>query len=129
MRLLDGLARRAGERSRTTGASSAVSCNSTTAASTPPPRSPDGSATTSPTPANRVITFAMSSWVRDRDANLVAGEDRDVVDRVNVGRVRHRDEQRVVANGRDRQRLVALGNLAADQLGSGHVDVEHAQST
>ena len=50
---------------------------------------------------------------RDRDAHLVAGHDRDVVDRQHVRRVGHRDQQRALVGERHRHRLVALGGGAA----------------
>ena len=50
---------------------------------------------------------------RDRDAHLVAGHDRDVVDREHVGGVGHRDKQRALVGERDRHRLVALGDRSS----------------
>ena len=44
----------------------------------------------------------MSSRRGDRGADLVAGHDRDVVDREHVGRVGHRDQQRAVVDEGDR---------------------------
>jgi len=64
---------------------------------------------------------------RDDDANLVAGQDRDVVDRVHVRRIRHRDHQRAVPGGGDRQRVVALGDLARDEVRGRHVHVEDTE--
>ena len=113
--------------SLTTGASSAVSCSSTIASAS--------SAPSSSTPSRDDVADAREARDhrrdvvarRDRDADLVAGEDRDVVDRVDVGRVGHRDEQRAVADERDRQRLVALGDLAREEVRRRHVDVEDGE--
>ena len=69
----------------------------------------------------------MSSRRRDRDADLVAGHDRDVVDREDVRRVGHRDQQRALVGERDRHRLVALGDAGGDEVGGGHVDLEDAE--
>ena len=63
----------------------------------------------------------------DRDADLVAGHQRDVVDRQDVGRVGHRDQQPALAGERDRDRLVALGGLRVDEVGRRHVDVVDAE--
>ncbi len=59
---------------------------------------------------------------RDRGPHLVAGHDRDVVDREHVGGVDHRDEQRAVAGERDGHGLVALDRGRRDELGRVGVD-------
>ena len=64
---------------------------------------------------------------RDRDADLVAGHDRDVVDREHVRRVGHRHQQRALVGERHGNRLVALGDGRADEVGGGHVDAEDAE--
>ena len=64
---------------------------------------------------------------RDGGPHVEAGHDRDVVDRAHVGGVRHRHQQRVVADERDRDRPVALGRLARDQVHRAEVDVELVQ--
>ena len=64
---------------------------------------------------------------RDRLADLVAGHDRDVVDRDDIRRVCHRDQQGPLVDEPDRQRLVALGRSDIDEVGGRHVDAEHAQ--
>ena len=64
---------------------------------------------------------------RDRDAHLVAGHDRDVVDRQHVRRVGHRDQQGALVGERHRHRLVALGDRRRDQVGGRHVDLEDAE--
>ena len=46
----------------------------------------------------------------DRDADVVAGHDRHVVDREHVRRIRHRDQQRVLVRERHRDRAVAPGD-------------------
>src|SRR5262249_48951271 len=53
----------------------------------------------------------------DRDLDFVAGHDRDVVDREHVGGVGHREQHRALVHERDRDRLVALGGGADDQVG------------
>ena len=45
---------------------------------------------------------------RDRDAYLVAGHDRDVVDRQHVRGIGHRHQQRALVGKGDRDRLVPL---------------------
>ena len=52
---------------------------------------------------------------------------RDVVDREDVRRVGHRDEQRALVEERDRHRLVALGGRDRDEVRRGHVDLEDAE--
>ena len=64
---------------------------------------------------------------RDRGAHVEAGHDRDVVDRPHVGRVRHRHQQRLVADEGDRDRAVALGRLAWNQVHGAEIDLEHTQ--
>ncbi len=63
----------------------------------------------------------------DRDAYLVAGHDRDVVDRQDVRGIGHRHQQRALVGERDGHRLVALGGGRGDEVGGGHVDREHAE--
>ena len=63
----------------------------------------------------------------DRHAHLVAGHDRDVVDREHVRGIGHRDEQRALVDERDGDRLVALGGSARDQVGGTHVDAEDGE--
>jgi hypothetical protein len=58
----------------------------------------------------------------DGGAHLVAGHHRDVVDGEHVRRIRHRDEQRAVADERHRDRLVALDRGGRDELGGVGVD-------
>ena len=52
-----------------------------------------------------------------------AGHHADVVDRQDVRRARHRDEQRAVVSEADGYSLVALGGLGADQVDGAHVQV------
>ena len=68
------------------------------------------------------MSAAMSSRRGDRGADLVARHQRDVVDREDVRRVGHRDDERALAGEGDRHRLVALGGGAREQVGGGHVD-------
>ena len=63
----------------------------------------------------------------DRRPDVEPGHDRDVVDRADVGRVGHRDHQRVLADERDRDRAVALRRLGGNQVDRAEVDVEGAQ--
>ena len=63
----------------------------------------------------------------DRDADLVAGHDRDVVDREHVRRIGHRNQQRALVGECHRDRLVALGDRGRDEVGGGHVDLEDAE--
>ncbi len=51
----------------------------------------------------------MSSGGSDRDAHLIAGHDRDVIDRQHVRRIRHRHQQRALVGERHRHSLIALG--------------------
>ena len=59
----------------------------------------------------------------DRDAAVEPGRDLDVVDGEHVGRVGHRDQQRLLVDEADRQRPVAARRGDRDQVGRGHVDV------
>ena len=59
----------------------------------------------------------------DRDAAVERGGDLDVVDREHVGRVGHRDQQRLLVDEADRQRPVAARGVDRDQVGGGHVDL------
>jgi hypothetical protein len=52
---------------------------------------------------------------RDDGLDVVASERADVVDRVEVRRVRHRDDERV-ARARNRQDAIALAHLLRDEL-------------
>ena len=52
-----------------------------------------------------------------------AGHHADVVDRQDVGRVRHRQHERAVVGVSDGDRLIALGGLDADQVDRAHVEV------
>jgi hypothetical protein len=72
----------------------------------------------------RPISWVMSSRLADGGADLEARHDRDVVDRQDVGRVGHGDEQRALVDVGDRDRLVALGRRGAEQVRGGHVDRE-----
>ena len=87
----------------------------------------DVAETTSSSRSRRPMRPTMSSGGGDRDAHLVAGHDRDVVDREHVGGVGHRHEQRALAGEADRHRLVALGGGGRDEVGGAHVDREDAQ--
>jgi len=104
-----------------TGASSEVSCSATTSSSPSPASSLEASTTSS-----RRSRRDTSDVVRrgDRDPDLVAGHDRDVVDREHVGGVGHRDEQGAFVGEGDRHRLVALGDGRAHEVGGGHVHRE-----
>ena len=64
---------------------------------------------------------------RDGRADLLAGEQRDVVDGEHVGGIGHRDEQRAVVEVVDRNRLVALGRRDRDEVGRRHVRLEDRQ--
>ena len=57
----------------------------------------------------------------DRDAAVERGGDLDVVDREHVGRVGHRDQQRLLVDEADRQRPVAARRVDRDQVGGRHV--------
>ena len=57
-----------------------------------------------------------------RRAHLVAGHDRDVVDREHVRGVDHRDQQRAVADEGDRHGLVAAHGGGGDELGGVGID-------
>ena len=70
---------------------------------------------------------AMSSRRGDRGPDLVAGHDRDVVDREHVGRVGHRDEQRALVGERDGHAPRSAWRRVVDQVRGGHVDLEDAQ--
>ena len=61
---------------------------------------------------------------RDGGADLVAGHQRDVVDREHVARVDHRDEQRALVEEADGDGGVALRGRGGQQVGRGHVDAE-----
>ena len=63
----------------------------------------------------------------DRGPHVEAGHDRDVVDRADVRRVRHRDQQRLVADEGDRDRAVAPGRLARNQVHRAEIDLERVQ--
>ena len=63
----------------------------------------------------------------DRGAHLVAGHDRDVVDREHVRGVRHRDQQRAFGDERHGHGLVALDRGRGDELGRVGVDLVVAQ--
>ena len=63
----------------------------------------------------------------DRGADLLAGQQRDVVDGEDVGGVGHRDEQRAVVEEADRHRLVALGGGDRDEVRRLHVGLEDRQ--
>ena len=63
----------------------------------------------------------------DHRAHVEPGHDRDVVDGPHVGRVRHRDHQRVVLDEGDRDRAVALRSLVRDQVDGTEVELEDAQ--
>ena len=111
--------------SLTTGASSEVSCRATT--------SPSSSSTISPSPDD-VFEAVQARYERgdvvrgrDRDAHLVAGHDRDVVDREHVRGVGHRDQQRALVGEGDRHRLVALGDRRVDEVRRRHVHLEDAE--
>ena len=58
-----------------------------------------------------------------RGAHLVAGHDRDVVDREHVRGVRHRDQQRAFGDERHGHGLVALDRCRGDELGRVGVDL------
>ena len=59
----------------------------------------------------------------DRDPAVEPGGDLDVVDREDVGRVGHRDQQGVCVDEADRQRPVAARGVDRDQVRRGHVDL------
>ena len=59
----------------------------------------------------------------DRDPAVERGGDLDVVDGEDVGRVGHRDQQRLPVDEADRQRPVAAGGVDRDQVCRGHVDL------
>ena len=63
----------------------------------------------------------------DRRPDVEVGQQRDVVDREHVRRVRHRQQQRVLVDVGDRDGAVALGGGGAQQVGGAHVDLEHAE--
>jgi len=60
----------------------------------------------------------------DGAPHLVAGHQRDVVDREHVGRVGHGDQQPAIADELDGDRVVALGRGGGDQVRRRHVDPE-----
>lgn len=62
-----------------------------------------------------------------RRADLLARQQRDVVDGEHVGRIDHRHEQGAVVQIADRDRLVALGGGDRDQVGGLHVRCEARQ--
>ena len=62
-----------------------------------------------------------------RGPHLVAGHDRDVVDREHVRGVGHRDQQRAFGDERHRYGLVALDGGRGDELGRVGVDLVVAQ--
>ncbi len=55
------------------------------------------------------------------------GQHRDVVDRQHVGRIGHRQQQRVLIDVGDRDRAVALRHGCGQQVHGRHVDLEHAE--
>ncbi len=59
---------------------------------------------------------------RDDGLDVVAGEKLQVVDRVEVRRIRHRDDERV-SRARDREHPVALARLLRDELQDLGVDL------
>ena len=63
----------------------------------------------------------------DRRPHVEVGEQRDVVDREHVRRVRHRQQQRVLVDVGDRDGVVALRGGGAQQVGGAHIDLEHAE--
>ena len=63
----------------------------------------------------------------DGRADLVAAHERDVVDRQDIARVDHRDEQGAVVDDLHRHRAVALGRAGRQQVGGRHVDLEDAE--
>ena len=63
----------------------------------------------------------------DRRPDVQVRQQRDVVDREHVGRVGHREQQRVLVDVGDRHRAVALGGRGAQQVGRRHVDLEDAE--
>ncbi len=88
---------------------------------------PPASATTSSRRSRREIRVGDVLGRGDRDAHLVAGHDRDVVDRQHIRGVGHRNQQRALVGERHRHGLVALGGGRGDEVGGGHVDREHAE--
>ena len=60
---------------------------------------------------------------RDRDPAVEPGRHLDVVDGEHVGGVGHRQQQRLLVDEADRDRLVAARRLDRDQVGRGHVDL------
>ena len=85
-----------------TGASSAVSCRSTTSA-------PSSSSSICAVGVGDDVVEASQAQDQagdvigrgDRDAHLVAGHDRDVIDGQDVGGVGHRHQQRALVGERD----------------------------
>ena len=65
----------------------------------------------------------MSSSAATATRQSSAGRDLDVVDGEDVGRVGHRDQQRLLVDEADRQRPVAAGGVDRDQVGRRHVDL------
>ena len=63
----------------------------------------------------------------NRGPDVEPGHDRDVVDGADVGRIGHRDHQRLVADERNRDRAVALRRLRRNQVDRAEIDVEHVQ--
>ena len=75
----------------------------------------------------RMISALMSSAEATAGRTSRWVKQRDVVDRQHVGRVGHRQQQRVLVDVGDRDRGVPLGRGGAEQVGGRHVDLEHAE--
>ena len=63
----------------------------------------------------------------DRDAAVEPGHHLDVVDREDVGRVGHRQQQRLLVDVADRHRPVAAGGAVGEQVRRAHVDLVGAE--
>ena len=77
--------------------------------------------------SRRSSSHSMSGARGDRRPHLVAGHDRDVVDREHVRGVGHRDQQRAFGDERHGHGLVALDGGRGDELGRVGVDLVVAQ--
>ena len=111
-----------------TGASSADSRRSTTS-SGPAPSSPSSTASWTASSKRFIREIRLCDVLRrgDRRLDLEVRHQGDVVGRQHVGRVGHRQHQRLLVRVSDRDRVVALGRRGGEQVDRGHVDLEHAE--